>query len=213
MSAQKKPNWLLVAVRNALVSQVFGLLLATSGGAGVLIAVLGYVQGWPWAQIVTYALVGAAAGAALLNGGRRLLVSSNLLNKFYIHDVQVGQEVDATGEKITAYSVWVVFKNSADIPIYYRLDDVSGHLSGMAIKELPKPELSIGRAEALQEQWHSMGLVQMSPPDTASMPGSMKLKVSFGKSTNYTYDYSARFDVQVVLDEDGNVQHTRAFKR
>lgn len=213
MPTEKRPNWLVTATRNLLVSQVFKLLFAAAGGAGILTATLGFVQGWPWASIVTYAMVSAAAGAALVGYARRAIVDAGLSNKFYVFDVQVVEEVDTEGN-IIGYIPWVLLHNLSDGPICYQITDSHGQLNRLALHDFSKqPDLMLGRVEAQQRSWHALGPVYMQPPEATRMSGIVKLRIAFGKSRKYLYDYSNTLELHVGIDELGSVQATRAFKR
>lgn len=213
MPTEKRPYWLITTIRNTVVSQVFQLLFVAAGGAGAVTAALGLIDGWPLAQIVTYAMVSAAAGAALVGYARRALIDAGLRNKFYVHDVQVVEEI-GENDAVIGYIPWLLVENLSDQPIHYRVEELSGQINRFAFFDILKqPAMCVGHVQAKQQGWHGLGVVLMPIPETNRVVGSVRLKIAFGKSERYSYDYAARFDLHVLLDEVGAVQLARAFRR
>lgn len=151
--------------------------------------------------------------AALIHQGRRVLVDANLANKFYVQDVQLVEEI-GEGGVIIGYIPWILLHNLSDIPIHYRIDDLSGNVNRFALFDITKiAAMSVGHVQAQQEGWHGLGVILMPVPDSNRVLGTARLRISFGKTENYLYDYKASFDFHVLLDELGAVQLTRAFRR
>jgi hypothetical protein len=213
LSTEKRPNWFVTTIRNTVVSQVFQLLFVAAGGAGAVTGILGYLQGWPLAQIFTYSMVSAAAGAALVGYARRAIIDAGLRNKFYIEDLQVVEELGANGE-IVGYLPWMLVHNLSDVPIHYNVEDLNGQLNRLALLEISKyPSMCTGLVQAKQTGWHALGIVNMPIPDGNRIGGRVRLRIAFGKNTSYIYNYAAAFELHLILDEEGAVQLTRAFRR